>query len=147
MVSRTLRHALAAPHSSVTVNILWAPGLERQALLEYVGPSSALVAAGVATAELMQPAGTRTRYDTEGRKVHIQRGPKKTVLRVYMTANDALAMPGVTPTRLARAISECVNLRERTQLTARRDAQSFALNVDTRRVSRANLRLVVDNTR
>lgn len=147
MAKRFIRHALNAPHSTVTVRIYWGWTFE-EAVLQYIGPSVDLIAAGAVTAELMKPAGTRSRYDAQGRKVWIHRGTKQAKVTVHMTEGDALAMPGVTPERLAFAISENVRERARPREVSKLGiAEAFALGVAARRVNGAHLRLVVDNTR
>ena len=150
MARRILRHALEAPHSTVTVNIYWAWALEdTEACLEYFGPSADLIAAGLVTAELMKPAGTRARFDAQGRKVRIHRGPKQARVRmIAMSEGDALAMPGVTPERIAFAISESGRERERANEVSKLwIGEAYALGAAHRQARRSHLRLVVDNTR
>lgn len=113
---------------------------------QHTGSPEDLIAAGVATAEMLDPAywypRGSVRIDPEGNEFHVCRGkgrrngqpyPRLTVVRKRMLRSVALRLPGV---REALAIFE---------EPRRASEQTQVANVPTRRVP--YLRLVVDNTR
>jgi hypothetical protein len=96
---------LPAPHDRVKFT------LERigngDFCIEYYGSHDELIACGAATPELLAtPSRGKTRRDSTGNRVALERRKNHLILGLYRSRDDAAQLPGVTSAALADAVKD-----------------------------------------
>jgi hypothetical protein len=141
------RFRLPEPHSGVQLCVDYSRGVndDRELMLIYSGAAEALIAAGVAPAELLargKPGNARR--DAAGDRAMVNYRKTWLELRLYKSIEAACRLPGVTPAVVAAA-------REKTSQAMRacgiawEGAEVAPAPMHTQKQRPSYLRLVVDN--